>query len=102
MTKNKWPFDVPPNASVVTTSYVTQRHMPVLYVSHELDEEGDLTWQFHCGNGDFSAAVLQLVRLDEILRLDASLTELAELQIGYCARRSAVGARWITQKERAE
>lgn len=92
-------FDVSPDAPVVTTTHVTQRGMPVLYVSHDLDSEGEISWQFHCGNDDFDSSVLQLVRLDEILELDGGLVELAGLPLGYCAVRKGIGSPWETRKE---
>ena len=99
MTTKRWLFDVPPDAAVVTTSYVTGQRMPILYVSHGFDEEEGVTWQFHCDNDDFSTAVLQLVRLDEVLRLDAGLDALATLPLGHLARRSSATAKWVIEKE---
>ena len=93
-----WPFDVPPDLAVVTTSYVTQTGMPVLYVSHDLDSEEGVIWQFHCGNGDYDPGVLQLVRLDEMLRLDPSLGELARLPQGYSATRASTSASWVVAR----
>ena len=92
-------FDVLPDAAVVTTSYVTRQRMPIFYVSHDLDEEGEVTWQFHCGNGDYSASILQLVRLDEILQLDPSLADLAALPLGHIARRADRAAEWVMAKQ---
>jgi hypothetical protein len=65
-----WSFDVPPNAAVVTTTYVTRERLPILLVSHEADEDGGISWQFHCGNGDDSPSALQFVGLETILQLD--------------------------------
>lgn len=48
-----WPFDVPPSAAVITTSHVTLRRMPILYVTHDLDEDEGASWQFHCGNKNY-------------------------------------------------
>jgi hypothetical protein len=73
--------------------------MPILYVSHGFDEEEGVTWQFHCGNGDYDASVLQLVRFDEILALDSRLSELANLPLGYCASRASAGHAWQTKKD---
>jgi hypothetical protein len=99
VTENSWPFDVPPENVVVTSTYVTRDGMPVLHVSHSLDEEGEVTWQFHCGNGDFSARVMQLVRLEEVIRLDSSLVEVAGLPLETEATRDGVGAPWVTRAE---
>jgi len=94
-----WPFDVPPSAAVITTSHVTLRRMPILYVTHDLDEEEGASWQFHCGNGDYRPSVLQLVRLEEILERDPGLIRLAGLPVGHHARRTATSAPWVSEKQ---
>ena len=93
--KSSWPFDAPPDSSVVTSSYVTAKGLPILEVSHEDDEEEGSLWQFHCGNGDFDSTVLQLVRFDEIVRLDPGLVEVAALQRGFQATRASKAAPWV-------
>jgi hypothetical protein len=97
--RGTWPFDVSPDAAVVTTSYVTNDRQPILHVTHEYDEEEGVLWQFHCGNGDYDPKVLQLVRLDEILEMDRSIAELAGLPTGFCAKRSSAEDEWIVEKE---
>jgi hypothetical protein len=81
--------------TVVTSSYVTMDRLPILYVSHDYDEEDGDLWQFHCGNGDYSANKLQLVRLDTIVALDATVQATADLPVGFCAKRSAIGMPWV-------
>lgn len=76
---------------------LTRDGMPILHVAHCLDEDGEVTWQFHCGNRDFSAEVLQLVRLEEMLRLDSSLAEVAGIPLGAEATRDRAGGRWGTR-----
>ncbi|MBK9260811.1 MAG: hypothetical protein IPM54_13455 [Polyangiaceae bacterium] len=98
LNKKAWPFDIPPDAAVVTTKYVTHEGAPVLEVTHEYDEEEGAIWQFHCGNGDYHELVLQLVRLDEILAMDRTLCELAHLPIGFSATRSHLGDNWMIAK----
>jgi hypothetical protein len=99
VTFKSWPFDISPDTVVVTTTYVTRERNPILYVTHERDEEEGVIWQFHCGNGDYSSDVVQLVRLDEILELDGSIAELAGLPLGFCAKRSSARDRWVIEKE---
>lgn len=97
-----WPFDVPPNTAVVTTTYVTRERLPILFVSHEVDEDGDISWQFHCGNGDYSSATLQIVGLETVLQLDPRLVEIATLPVGYAATRASVGGEWVVRKDEPE
>jgi hypothetical protein len=94
-----WAFDVPPGAAVVTSSYVLRRDMPILDVTHGTDAADEVTWQFHCGNGDYSMSVLRLVRLDEILAIDGTVASIANLPIGHCATREAVGGPWTIKRE---
>lgn len=79
---------------VIPSDYVTKAGMPVLYVCREEDEDGKDTWQFHCGNGDYSMERMQLVRLDTVLRLDHNLSALASLLTGQCATRESAHAHW--------
>ena len=86
-------FDLPDEAMVITSTYVTRDGLPVLQVNHEVDESEE-DWQFHCGNGDYSMDKMQLVRLSTILKIDHSLTEVADLPAGYIARRAAFDQPW--------
>ncbi len=91
----EWLFDVSAEEPVVTTTYVTCDSMPVLYVSHEWDPaDKAVVWQFQSGNGDHSSQRLQLVRLDTIMALDPGLVELANMPLGYAARRVHGNAPW--------
>jgi len=87
--------DLSNDTMVVTSSYVTVDRLPILYVSYEYDEEEGHIWQFHCGNGDYSMERMQLVRLDTILALDASLFAIGDLPSGFCATRTSVGMAWV-------
>src|SRR5271166_4980434 len=97
-----WKFDVPPDSTVVTTSYVTQERMPIVYVSHAHDPEEGIIWQCHCGNGDYDPSVLRLVRFDEILRLEPRVGELARLPVGYKATRAGTNDAWVVSPEDPE
>lgn len=83
---------------VVTSTYVTEDQLPVLYVTHEDDEGGSL-WQFHCGNGDCSSNKMQLVRLDTVLAFDPGLTVLADLKKGFCATRRSPNDPWTVERD---
>lgn len=94
----EWKFDVDAAAAVVTTSYVTEHSLPILYVVHEHDDEEGVIWQFHADNGDYSSEVLQLVRLDEVLAIDPTLEELAQLPLGHAARREGPEDEWTVSR----
>lgn len=83
---------------VVTSTYVMQEGMPVLYVSNDDDGENGSIWQFHCDNGDYHMEKMLLVRLDTLLDIDPKLSEI-RLEIGEEARREDVDSPWIFTKQ---
>ena len=89
-------FPIARTEPVITSSYVTEGGEPILYVSHDPDDESATggAWQFHCGNGDYAMERMQLVALETILAIDPSVAEVADMSIGYGARRTAPGATW--------
>jgi hypothetical protein len=89
-------FPIARTEPVITSSYVTQAGQPILYVSHDPDDESASggAWQFHCGNGDYAMDRMQLVALDTILAIDPSVAEVADMAVGYGARRTEPGAAW--------
>jgi hypothetical protein len=78
---------------VVTSTYIVNDGMPILYVSNEDDEEEGVIWQFHCGNGDYNMERMLLVKLETILNLDSELINL-DLKIGQEAFRENKKAFW--------
>jgi hypothetical protein len=87
-------FSIQSGTMVVTSTYVTEKRLPILEVSHEDDEEGGSLWQFHCGNGDYSMEQMQLVRLDTVLAIDPSVADVSDLAVGSTAKRLAKGQPW--------
>jgi len=87
-------FDIPLNTAVVTSTEVTDEDHPVLYVTHELDAAQHIVWQFYAEHIDTSPAATQLVGLGTMLDLDAGLDQVADLPLGWCARRETPAAPW--------
>lgn len=96
---DSWRFDITPDTAVVTTSYIIEKGLPILYISHEFDEEEGVIWQFHAGNDDFSASVMRLVCLEEVLAKDPKISKIADLPVGSFATRKAFNAEWIIQRD---
>jgi hypothetical protein len=92
-------FGISPETMVVTSTYVTRDRMPILYVTHESDEEGGSLWQFHCGNGDYDTAKMQLVRLDTILSIDPTIESVSDLPVGCSAQRPSRDDKWTLKRE---
>ncbi len=87
-------FNILGDTSVVTSVYVVNENMPILYVSHEQDEDG-VIWQFHCGNDDYDMNKMLLVSLDNIVDVDTTIQEVADLPLNSVARRKHVGDEWV-------
>ena len=91
---SNWPFQDDPSTIVITTAEITSQERPILYASHELDEDNDVVWQFYYNEKAFDFAQAVLVRLDTAYRIDPTLEGVAQLPIGYFAKRTHVGAEW--------
>jgi hypothetical protein len=92
-------FDIEEGTVVVTSNEVTKESRPILYVTHEFDDEEGIIWQFHSGSGDYSPEKLQLVRLGTILDIDPNITAVADLPIGEAAKRTSDSDPWVYYKE---
>ena len=82
-----WPFDQPRNCATFTMRQVLDGSEPILLVSHDADDHG---WQF-IGSSDASMKDAKLVCLEEIVRVDPTVLEVADLPPGWEAIRDAVG-----------
>jgi hypothetical protein len=71
---------------------------PILLVSHDADDHG---WQF-IGTSDASVADGKLVCLEEIVRLDPTVLEVADLPPGWQAVRERLGDAWMRQQRPAD
>jgi hypothetical protein len=67
----------------------------ILLVTHDADDHG---WQF-IGVSDAAAADAMLVCLEEIVHLDSTVLEVADLAPGWGATRDRVGGTW-TRRQR--
>lgn len=85
-----WKFDDDPNTTCFTTTFVLDGS-PIQRVYHDYD--GD--WQFH-GSPDQPAtnAVIKLVCLAEMIRIDPSLNQLHDLPFGWRAERTTSTGQW--------
>ena len=92
MTKHgtDWRFEDPENVAVFTTDDIIEGRKPILYVSHDAD---DGSWQFHSGE-IANVARAKTVALREIVRLDPTITELADLPEGWIAERAHANSEW--------
>ena len=90
MVHEDWPFDDPPNLAVISTRQVTEHRAPILFVSHDEEDEG---WQFLTG-GLLIEEDARVVALRRIWLLDPSIGELADLPLGWRASRTTLLDPW--------
>jgi len=72
-----------------------------LYVSH--DEDG--YWQFHNSQEEFlnsqePNSYAEIVGLEEIVKIDATVNELYQLKEGWCVWRTEVGGKWQFEEKK--
>ena len=89
-----WPFADPPDTAVFTVGAVLSG-APVLHVQH--DEE-DGAWQFLDGS-DVSYTKARVVSLAEIVGLDPSVADVADLSLGWQATRDAPHQAWVREPQ---
>ena len=94
--KDDWPFTDPKNLAVITIARIVDGQQPILYVSHDADDGG---WQFLDG-GTVSEEDARVVSLQEMIKRDSTLRELADLPLGWKAEREAVGKPWRRYQSR--
>lgn len=93
--QNEWPFEDPKNHAVITIKRVVNDGKPILYASHDKDDGG---WQFLDG-GDVTQEDAMVVSLEQIVQIDPSLKDLADLPLGWYAERTALGQPWKRTKQ---
>ncbi len=86
----EWPFNDPPNVATFTVKDIVDDGAPILLVCHD---EDDGTWQFLTGS-ELAMDRALLVALSNIVAIDPSTYELADLPVGWVAQRAALGEPW--------
>ena len=90
MANAPWAFDQPPDCAVITLRSIVFGGEPILHVTHDADDHG---WQF-LGNGDAKESDAAVVGLDEIVKLDPSVLEVADMPPGWHAWRRSKSSPW--------
>jgi hypothetical protein len=78
------------DTAVLTTRYVVKDKSPILFVFHEMDG----SWQFHGNETDVDNKDIMLVGLGEIIEIDNTILEIADLPLGFEAMRSGKDGLW--------
>ena len=93
-----WPFSDPPNVASFTVRDIMSKAKPILLVCHD-SEDG--SWQFLTG-GPAQTSDAMLVALKEVIDLDPSLLELADLPLGWQASRETQRSAWTRSQMSAD
>lgn len=89
--KKRWPFSSPKNVATIVHASIMNGERPVRFVYHDEDDGG---WQFLDGVSPNEPSTARLVCLASVMELDPSLFELANLPVGWRAKRQARGEAW--------
>ncbi len=91
-----WKFSDPANTAVLVDRRIIHGGDWIAYVSHDEDDGG---WQFHNKQSEpLTEGDAMVVSLRNIVEHDPSVSELADLPIGFCAWRDAIGSAWRRSK----
>jgi hypothetical protein len=90
--QTKKEFKEPLNTAVFTTKYVTEENKEITYVTHDLE---DGAWQFFSEDKfeDFGK-VAKILSLSQIIKIDKTVLEIADLPLGYYAIRKSKKENW--------
>lgn len=92
MTNEKtWPFDQAPNVAAISDTAVVEGNAPILLVVHYSD---DHSWAFLSGR-QFTTDQGKIIGMGTALRLDPTLSSVADLPPGWTATRNLVGSQWL-------
>ena len=84
------------NTAVFTTRFVVKDKKEITYVTHEIE---DGAWQFFSNdNFDNFEDVAMIVGLGEIIDIDKTILDIADLPIGFTATRQSVNDKWTINK----
>jgi hypothetical protein len=84
------------NTAVFTTKFVVNDKKEITYVTHEKE---DGAWQFFSNdNFDNFEDVARVVGLGEIVKIDSTVLEIADMPEGFYAQRRFKGDKWIVQE----
>jgi hypothetical protein len=86
----RWPFDQAPNTAVIATAAVVEGSRPIICVTRDLDDGG---WQFLDGSR-LVVEEARVIALSEVLELDNSIRQIADLPLGASATRRNLADGW--------
>lgn len=96
MTNKK--FEESDSTAVFTTKFVTNNKKDITRVTHEKE---DGAWQFFSNDHfDNFYDVAKVVGLGEIIKMDSSILELADMKKGFVANRNSKSDKWLIEENK--
>ena len=95
---SKWKFRDVENTAVFTTRKIVNEGMPILYVSHDEDDDA---WQFH-HDSNVNIEDAMIISLEMMISLDNTLNQLVDLPLGWIATRKSIYDSWNKRENRLE
>ena len=90
---DSWPFDQPRNCAAITIRGILDGTEPILHVTHD---EHDCGWQF-LSLRDACPDEAKLLCLEEVVAMDSTILQLADLPPGWHAWRRTIADAWICE-----
>jgi len=85
------------DTAVFTTKFVIIDKKDITYVTHDSD---DGAWQFFSNDkSDNQEEVAMIVSLGEIINIDKTVLDIADLPVGYIAFRQSIKDKWAIKKQ---
>ena len=85
-----WPFEDPKNLAVITVRQIVHQGEPILHVTHDRE---DGSWQF-LGSDTPREDDAAVIALAEVVSIDPSVAQLADLPLGWHAWRNSIDEQW--------
>lgn len=93
--KSIYPFHWQKNVMAITSTHITEDNKPILLVLHYLD---DHSWAFLSGK-PITTEEMQLVSMEQIIKIDPTILNIATLEPGWSAERNSIGEKWVKYKD---
>jgi len=89
-------FKDPLNTAIFTTKFIVEDKKVIAYVTHDIE---DGAWQFLSNDYyDKYEDIAMVLSLAEIIEIDQTVLEIADLQLGFFATRQSVKDSWTIYK----
>ena len=84
------------NTAVLTTKFIVNDNKPITLVRHNPE---DSTWEFFSDDKyDNFTEVVKIIGLGQLVKIDNSVLEIADMKLGYYAHRKTKKENWIVDK----